>query len=111
MLFCGCIFDISNKQKLRAMKLSIEQIEKSILNNTNQSWDIYVICPQKGAIIVVNNAFITPVTTYRKVDGLYKKDKEMAYSAELKAALTTMIDAHNNSDETQKEAEQFDLYA
>ena len=93
------------------MKLSIDQIEKSLLNNTNQSWDIYVICPQKGAIIVVNNAFTTPVATYRKVDGSYKKDKEMAYSAELKDALTTMIAAHNNSEENQKEAGQFDIYA
>lgn len=93
------------------MTLSIEQIEKSLLNNTDQSWDIYVICPQKGAIIVVNNAFTTPITTYRKVDGSYKKDKEMDYSAELKAALTTMIAAHNNSEENQNEAEQFDLYA
>ena len=93
------------------MKLSIDQIEKSLLNNTDQSWSIYVICPQKGAIIVINNAFTTPVTTYRKVDGAYKKDKEMAYSAELKAPLTTMIAAHNNSEVNQKEAEQFDIYA
>ena len=42
---------------------------------------------------------------------IVKKDKEMAYSAELKDALTTMIAAHNNSDENQKEAGQFDIYA
>jgi hypothetical protein len=91
------------------MKLTIEQV-LSKLENKNE-WTITVICPALGAIIVVNNAFTTPIFSYRKDEsGVYQLDKCMPYNDAVKAPLTAMISAHNNSADNQIEAEKFDLY-
>ena len=91
------------------MKTTIEKIEAYLKNN--DQWIITVICPAPGAIIVINNAFTTPISTYRKgTDGTYKLDKMLPYDSNARGPLSAMISAHNNSDENQKEAENFDLY-
>ena len=89
------------------MKTSIQEVEARISNMSE--WTITTICPSKGAIIVINNAFTKQITTYRKddVSGKYNIDKEMAYNEVAKAPLTAMIAAHNASEANQKEAEQF----
>ena len=90
------------------MKTSIEKVEASLKNG---KWIITVICPSPGAIIVVNNAFTTPIFTYRKgTDGKYTLDKTLPYNNDAKGPLSVMINAHNGSEENQKEAENFDLY-
>lgn len=91
------------------MKTTIEKIE-SDLNNHGQ-WIITVICPSPGAIIVINNAFKSPIFTYRKDDnGVYVADKVLPYTAEARTPLCAMIAAHNANPDLQIEAEQFDLY-
>ena len=91
------------------MKTTIEQIESRISNMSE--WTITIICPAPCAIIVINNSFKNPISTYRKdVNGIYKLDKELAYNEAAKGQLTAMIAAHNASVENQKEAEKFNIY-
>ena len=90
------------------MKTTIEQIESALKNKS--AWTIIIICPSPGAIIVINNAFIENITTYRKNgNGVYEQDKAFAYTPEAKEPLNAMIKAHNNSENNQKEAENFKL--
>ena len=91
------------------MKTTIEKIEADLKNNYD--WIITVICPSPGAIIVINNAFTTPIFTYRKDDnGVYVADKVLPYTAEARTPLCAMIAAHNANPDLQIDAEQFDLY-
>lgn len=91
------------------MKTTIEKIEADLKNH--DQWIITVICPAPGAIIVINNAFHAPISTYRKGnDGKYTLDKMLPYNDDARGPLAAMIAAHNNSAENQKESEAFDLY-
>jgi len=89
------------------MTTTIEAIVAKI--NTSTEWTITTICPQHGAIIVINNAYTDPIFSYRLgSNGLYKLDKNLSYSESAKSPLLAMIAAHNASDENQKEAENFE---